>query len=144
MYHNYNDSSSAVMPSGYCPYCSGLGGYVYHGGHCPQIKAKEYHRNGSLKRIEFVDADARVAGLHQDMLKAAPDFDAPMELVDSTKWAREVIIEEPTLLEPGKYTIVLGELYRVIDEAPPYLEPFPDDAGILSACDERSTEVPKA
>jgi len=132
MYHN--EFSTAIgMPSGYCPHCSGLGSYVYHSGRCPQIGAKEYHRDGSLKRIEFVGDDARVAGLGQGVAKTSLDFDAPMELVDSTKWAREVVIEEPTLLEPGKYTIILGELCRVVDEAPPGWPPLSADAGILKA-----------
>ena len=112
-----NDSSTSVEPTGYCPHCSGSGSYTLHAGRCPQVAAKEYHPDGSLKRIEFVGA--RIAGLHQGGAETTPDFDAPLELIDSTKWAREVVIEESMLLEPGKYTIVLGELRKIVDDTPP-------------------------
>lgn len=114
-----NDSSTSVEPTGYCPHCSRAGSYTLHAGRCPEVAAKEYHPNGSLKRIEFVGA--RIAGLHQGSAEMTLDFNAPMKLVDSTKWAREVMIKEPLLLEPGKYTIVLGELRRVVDDIPPDL-----------------------
>ncbi len=124
-----NDGSTAVTPSGCCPFCSGPGNYVLHSGHCPQVAAEEYHPNGRLKRIEFVDSpDARIAGLHQGCAEVTLDFDAPLELADNTKWAREVVIEESTLLEPGTYTIVAGELFRVINDTPPGLAPLPDNA----------------
>ena len=124
-----NDSSTSVEPTGYCPYCSREGSYTLHTGRCPQVAAKEYHPDGSLKRIEFVDA--RIAGLHQGGVETTPDFDAPLEL--STKWAREAVIEETTLLEPGTYTIVSGQLFRVIDEAPPGSMPLPEDAGVIDS-----------
>ena len=37
-----------------CPYCSGGGTAVYHlGGHCPRVKSIEYHKDGTVKRVEF-------------------------------------------------------------------------------------------
>lgn len=137
---NYGSDSTAVMPEDCCPLCSGKYSYVYHAGHCPQIKAKEYHPNGRVRRIEFTESSGtRIAGFHQGNMKGAPDFDTLMELVDST--AREVVIEEPTLLEPGRYTIVLGELFRiVVDDVPPSLEPLPDEGRILQALVDRALQ----
>lgn len=47
--------SSIMGPDGYCPHCSqpSLRQYTFHGGHCPRVKAIEYHPNGGVKRIEF-------------------------------------------------------------------------------------------
>lgn len=33
-----------------CPYCS-----LVHEGTCPRISAIEYHRDGTIKRVEFHD-----------------------------------------------------------------------------------------
>lgn len=38
---------------GACPWCSTPWSASFHGGRCPKVKAKEYHENGTLKRIEF-------------------------------------------------------------------------------------------
>ncbi len=48
-------SIAGVEPDGYCGHCSqpALGSYVFHGGHCPKVKAIEYHPNGTVKRVEF-------------------------------------------------------------------------------------------
>jgi len=49
------NNTFGLEPGGYCPHCSqpSLGSYVFHGGHCPKVKAVEYHPNGSVKRVEF-------------------------------------------------------------------------------------------
>ena len=60
-----------------CPFCSGGGVFVVHQGLCPRIKAKEYHPNGTLKRIEFWGS--RQAGIGLGTIEAALDFDEPME-----------------------------------------------------------------
>ena len=95
---------TAVEPKGFCPHCSGSS-FVYHPGRCLEVKAKEYYQSGGLKRIEFVDTDKFQAS----------------RITSSMKQSREVVIEELTLLKPGKYTIVLGELRRIIDSVPPGL-----------------------
>ena len=104
--------------SEYCPYCSNPPyQFVYHGGHCPLVKAKEYHPSGALKRIEF-----------QEPQPAIFNVELPVPFPeDSTKRAREVEIKEPALLEPGRYTIVLGELCKIEDDYPPGLEPQDSD-----------------
>ena len=50
-----------------CPWCSGLGGQVYHAGVCPRVRAIEYYPDGTVKRVEFwpegrgsAEADSRV------------------------------------------------------------------------------------
>jgi len=45
------------------------------------------------------------------------------ELADRIKLASEFTIERPTLLEPGFYVVILGELRK-----PVYLEASPSDA----------------
>lgn len=96
--------------SGYCPYCSNPPHqYIYHGGTCPLVKAKEYHQNGTLKRIEFHDPPG-----------ATVNIDAP---VSPAYWrARIAVIEERMVLEPGRYIIIDGELFKLEDSVPPGLE----------------------
>jgi len=38
---------------GACPHCSSEQQAVFHGGHCPRVKAIEYNSDGSIRRIEF-------------------------------------------------------------------------------------------
>jgi hypothetical protein len=40
---------------GACPWCSTPWSAILHGGRCPKVKAKEYHENGTLKRVEFYE-----------------------------------------------------------------------------------------
>ena len=42
-----------TSPEGYCPYCSHLPLYVYHGGKCPKVKSIEYYPDGSVRKVEF-------------------------------------------------------------------------------------------
>lgn len=107
--------------SGYCPYCSNPPyQFVYHGSHCPLVKAKEYHRHGGLKRVEF----------HEPVPATINVEVPPISLEDSMSYkkAREVEIKEPTLLEPGRYTIVLGELCKIDPGYPPW---FDGKSGLL-------------
>ena len=70
----------------YCPHCSSSYQFIYHGGHCPLVKAKEYDQAGNLRRIEFHESQPstqRVAGLHPGAIWASEDFDEPMALEDS-------------------------------------------------------------
>lgn len=38
-----------------CPYCSGCNVMIYHAGTCPKIKTIEYHKDGTIKRVEFFE-----------------------------------------------------------------------------------------
>lgn len=42
-----------MVSTGTCGFCSSATNYVFHQGRCPQIKAIEYHPDGTIKRIEF-------------------------------------------------------------------------------------------
>ena len=51
-----SENPTTAIPAFGCPYCSGAGTTVWHGGGpCPNVKAIEYHENGQIKRIEFRD-----------------------------------------------------------------------------------------
>lgn len=128
----WNENETLVMSTtcdmnagqGYCFYCSNPPyQFIYHGGPCPLVKAKEYCPNETLKRIEFHEPQPATINV---------EWGIPV-LEDSTKWAREVEITEPILLEPGRYRIILGELFKVEDDYPPGLEPLPEDTDILKA-----------
>ena len=41
---------------GACGWCSTPWSVVFHGGPCPQIKAIEYHPNGTIARVEHADS----------------------------------------------------------------------------------------
>lgn len=40
---------------GSCPYCSSTYQPVVHTGPCPRVKSIEYHPNGSVKKVEFIE-----------------------------------------------------------------------------------------
>lgn len=44
--------TTAVLSYG-CPHCSSSSVQVYHSGKCPKVKAIEYHKDGTVKRVEF-------------------------------------------------------------------------------------------
>ena len=46
-----NETSSAEKPMK-CQWC---GSIERHIGHCPAVRAFEYHPDGTLKRVEFVE-----------------------------------------------------------------------------------------
>lgn len=114
-YHGGSNVTGTTIDSGgYCPYCSTPPySFVYHGDHCPLVKAKEYHQNGALKRVEFHEPQPATINIG--------------EIPDSMKRAREVEIKEPVLLEPGRYTIILRELCKIEDDYPPGLAPLDID-----------------
>ena len=43
------------MPNA-CQWCSNGGYKIYHHGPCPRIKSLEYNTDGTLKRVEFMQA----------------------------------------------------------------------------------------
>ena len=47
--------STATPGSGWCPWCSSESKGIVHTGPCPRIKSIEYHKNGTIKRVEFND-----------------------------------------------------------------------------------------
>ena len=142
LYDAYNlwpESTAGPIESA-CPHCSSGISQVFHaGGPCPRVKAKEYHRNGTLKRIEYVQHKWPVADVDSDNdapIWTAPDFDEPMELVpssllDALRRVGEFELEEDTLLPAGRYRIIDHEPRRILDEAPPDMNPLPEDADIL-------------
>ncbi len=48
-------STNAAPPCGWCG--------RYHGPRCPIIKALEYHPDGSIKRVEYLDWDQQLISL---------------------------------------------------------------------------------
>ena len=38
-----------------CHWCSAGGTLIYHNGPCPRVKSVEYHKNGTIKKVEFND-----------------------------------------------------------------------------------------
>lgn len=123
---SYNTMSTSFNAGGgYCLHCSHSPySFVYHSGLCPQVKAQEY-QNGQLTRIEFHKQDVRFAGLHQGQIKVSADFDEPMDFIraqDAYQKARVAIVEEKITLEPGRYIIIDGELFKLEDALPPWAE----------------------
>lgn len=45
------DTSSAIQSDGKCNWCGN-----YHGVKCPEVKALEFHPDGTIKRVEFTTA----------------------------------------------------------------------------------------
>jgi hypothetical protein len=51
----WTSSTSVCRPDTVCPYCSDDFSWTTHVGVCPKVKAFEYHKDGTLKRVEFKD-----------------------------------------------------------------------------------------
>ena len=45
--------TTSLPPANACPYCSGGGMWVVHGGACPKITEIEYYPDGSVKRVRL-------------------------------------------------------------------------------------------
>ncbi len=53
----YQGESTAANVGGGCPYCSSNSIQVYHSGKCPKVKSIEYHPDGTIKKVEFVECN---------------------------------------------------------------------------------------
>ena len=38
-----------------CEFCSDEYNFISHFGKCPKVKSIEYYRNGTIKKVEFID-----------------------------------------------------------------------------------------
>lgn len=69
-----------------CQWCGCI-----HSGKCPQVKAIEYHENGTIKRIEFFGYGDHVAPIvvkaFEPTLPITPAIGKPIEVKPETDWS---------------------------------------------------------
>ena len=103
--------------------------------HLQSIQASRKGSIGALNNVYLPQLDVNhvdelaVRVLANSIILKSVSFAVPEEIsvsrefADRIKLASEFTIEEPMLLKPGFYVVILGELFK-----PVYLEPFPNDA----------------
>lgn len=56
---------TSVQPTGACQWCSSGSSWTIHAGACPKVAAIEYHKNGTVKRVEFHQPPVQYSGPEQ-------------------------------------------------------------------------------